>query len=409
MQKSSIVLAMGLCTPFVSVANEITVTEDAPTSRIIGGVATNKNDWPFMAAMVDKFTSDTQQGQFCGASFIGGRYVLTAAHCVKGIEPSEFDVAVGVHDLSHISSEGQRIAVRSYYMHQDYNNRTMKNDIAIVELEHPIASPQVQVAAEADVNNLNSGDTLTVTGWGRQDAYNPSSFSNTLFKVDVPFVDKGTCQNLGLDYFLIGDDAICAGDLVGGKDSCQGDSGGPLMIKNGNDYKQVGVVSWGLGCGNPNAPGVYANVGHFEGNGWIEKNTANVSYTQNTILRTRSGQHDVHLPITNFSAEAFNVTDVILPAGVSLISNNCNTTLNTNDVCSIDVRVDASVALASSDRTTLKVDTNHSVAGDLLMNVVYADAKPQPSSGGGKGGTFSLAMMLLGLFGLALRAKERHV
>ncbi|CAM3606984.1 S1 family peptidase [Vibrio aquimaris] len=409
MQKSLIVLAMGLCTPFFSVSSEVSAVDDAPAPRIIGGSATSKNDWPFMAAMVAKFTSDTQQGQFCGASFIGGRYVLTAAHCVNGIEADEFDVAVGVHDLSHISNEGQRIAVRSYYMHQDYNERTMSNDIAIVELEHPVASPQVKVAEEVDVNNLNSGDTLTVTGWGRQDAYNPLSFSKTLFKVDVPFVDKGTCQNLGLDYFLIGDDAICAGDLAGGKDSCQGDSGGPLMTKIGNDYKQVGVVSWGLGCGNPNAPGVYANVGHFEGNGWIEKNTANVSYTQNTILRDRSGQHDVHLPITNFSAEAFNVTDITLPAGVSLIANNCSTTLNASEVCSIDVRVDASVALASSDRATLKVDTNHSVAGDLLMNIVYADAKPQPSSGGSKGGSLSLAMMLLALFGLVLRGRERHV
>ncbi|CAL4165774.1 unnamed protein product, partial [Meganyctiphanes norvegica] len=54
---------------------------------------------------------------------------------------------------------------------------------------------------------------------------------------------------------------ICAGD--GGNDSCMGDSGGPLVLKINNVWTQIGVVSWGIGCGKGHYPGVYSRLPTF--------------------------------------------------------------------------------------------------------------------------------------------------
>lgn len=55
---------------------------------------------------------------------------------------------------------------------------------------------------------------------------------------------------------------ICAGGAQN-KDRWKGDGDSPLVcvIPGSNErYVQMGIVSWGFGCGNTNIPGVYVNV-----------------------------------------------------------------------------------------------------------------------------------------------------
>ena len=47
----------------------------------------------------------------------------------------------------------------------------------------------------------------------------------------------------------------------------KGDSGGPLVVKQGVQWVQSGVVSFGQGCALPNFPGVYARVSEYQA--WI--------------------------------------------------------------------------------------------------------------------------------------------
>ena len=53
---------------------------------------------------------------------------------------------------------------------------------------------------------------------------------------------------------------------------CYGDNAGPLVCIRDSEsveghkkkaWVQLGIVSWGLGCGLPNAPGVYIRISHY--------------------------------------------------------------------------------------------------------------------------------------------------
>jgi secreted trypsin-like serine protease len=50
-----------------------------------------------------------------------------------------------------------------------------------------------------------------------------------------------------------------------GKDTCQGDSGGPIFVKMATGrVSQIGITSFGNGCGARNFPGVYTEANSEE-------------------------------------------------------------------------------------------------------------------------------------------------
>ena len=93
-------------------------------------------------------------------------------------------------------------------------------------------------------------------------------------------MDHGVCQTqlqnnrLG-SRFRLHESFLCAGGLVG-QDACTGDGGGPLMCPLASEPRrmiQVGVVSWGLDCGQA-VPGVYADLTRPEANSWVVDNVS---------------------------------------------------------------------------------------------------------------------------------------
>ncbi|GMM88521.1 S1 family peptidase [Vibrio fortis] len=296
------------------------------SSRIINGEQASAKSWPFMTALVTK-NLDAYKSQFCGASFIGSRYVLTAAHCVEDENAEDVEVVIGVSDLSSNDVNEHRYGVKNIYIHGQYGQVGMSNDIAIIELT---VVPQEKAVSLADSNlrwNLNDGQNLTVMGWGDQDTSSNFANSNHLYQVDVPLVNQETCKDIdpsvNPNYANIGNDAFCAGFVNGGKDSCQGDSGGPIVVETNGSYEQLGVVSWGEGCAQANAYGVYANVGHFDS--WIADTTRGLSYRSREHLRVRSvGQLSHTFKFDNFSDQVIAFSGVSPVKGSVITSNSCN-------------------------------------------------------------------------------------
>lgn len=91
-------------------------------------------------------------------------------------------------------------------------------------------------------------------------------------------MDNSTCQTLLKNTrlgkrFKLHKSFMCAGGEKG-KDACKGDGGGPLMCPYSSEedrYFLAGIVSWGIGCGQQDVPGVYGNVVEFIN--WIQNET----------------------------------------------------------------------------------------------------------------------------------------
>jgi len=241
------------------------VRASQPVPEIIGGSEVSPvGKYPFMAAFVHH-GADSYNGQFCAGALLTPEWVVTAAHCVAGEiddDPGLLDVVVGRHDLT--SAAGQRITAIDIAIHPSYNPLTDDNDIALVRLGS--AASGNPVALPGGTGFDTAGTALTVIGWGS--TCNDSCFPTKLREVAVDVVGDAECSS-AYDGAYHSTSMICAGDFAaGGVDSCRGDSGGPLFATTGGSYILVGIVSWGAGCGDPGAPGVYARVSMLQT--WVE-------------------------------------------------------------------------------------------------------------------------------------------
>ena len=297
-------------------------------------------------------TTELQQDASCGATFLGNKWVLTAAHCVDSANASLFKMNVGEYDLSDGAQNATDIA--NIYIHPLYDNDTFDNDIAIVELvSAPLnAPPAVQIASAALTEQYAIENNLaTVAGWGGRQGYKPgegptSDFPDILHQVDLQLSTNAQCREaLGESFGLPADNVnvtdvmICADVSEGGRGSCQGDSGGPLVINTSSGLQQVGIVSWGFGCAEAGYPGVYTRVSEFKG--WISALTEGiaVSQRQDFGFGLEGVEQTSELTVTNNSETnvglSFEFSDDS-DSDFSLDTSNCNT-LDAGSSCQIIV------------------------------------------------------------------------
>lgn len=252
-------------------------TPQADTPEIIGGQEAAPGAWPWMAALVTASQPSDYQGQFCGGALIAPQWVLTAVHCVEGNTASGIDVTLGKHKLS--DSGGERIHVIQIIKHPNFNPATLDSDVALLKLQTPSNRQTVGLIPQGDTTLTAPGVVSTITGWGNMNASGSPAYADALMQVSLPIVSNATCNAPGSYGGDITANMMCAGLAEGGKDSCQGDSGGPLVVPNGagDGWLQAGVVSWGIGCAQPNYYGVYARLSNFTN--WIYSQTGSPSQT----------------------------------------------------------------------------------------------------------------------------------
>ncbi|EPN0071901.1 S1 family peptidase [Vibrio cholerae] len=308
--------------------------------RIINGSDATLGEWPSIVALVTR-GQNAFDGQFCGGSFLGDRYVLTAAHCVDFRDPTTIDVVIGINNLNNEASEGVRVPVRRIYIHEDYVDRTLLNDIAILELDRAVVADQITLAAADARVGTAVGTTLKVAGWGTTSPSGRSNFPSVLQQVEVDLIDQAVCQTAMREGISSMENSanFCAGR--NNQDSCRGDSGGPIIVTSTG--AQLGIVSWGGPvCALNNTYGVYTNVSYFAD--WITQKTRGFSYQQQVDkqqVRLAPFTHTFtynNLGQNSLTYSALRLQTVV-GMSVTPVANNCQgQTLNPNESCDITLQ-----------------------------------------------------------------------
>ncbi|XP_072754586.1 chymotrypsin-1-like [Anoplolepis gracilipes] len=227
---------------FVGVLAQQTFADEP--EAIVGGTPAAPGEFPWQVSL------NYHGGHICGGSIIAPTKILTAAHCLRNVTPSNLRILTGTID----STRGQFHAVQSIRVHPNYMHGASyawQNDVAVITLQSPIQYNQYQ-SPIALADSQTAANTLCIlSGWGKTSANGP--LAPRLLKMYQYVILLSQCQQKHYSMPLT-NSHVCALNQRG-IGACQGDSGGPL-IANG---KQIGITSWVVPCaaGEPDA---YTNV-----------------------------------------------------------------------------------------------------------------------------------------------------
>ncbi|XP_012252741.2 proclotting enzyme isoform X2 [Athalia rosae] len=225
--------------------------------RIVGGRPADPQEWPWIAALLREHST-----HYCGGVLVTDRHVLTAAHCVYQYKTREIKVRLGEYDFRQ-SDETRALDFRvsEIRQHLGFDPATYEHDIAVIKIHRPTPfNNYVWPICLPPVGLTFENKSAIVTGWGTQYFGGPASA--VLMEVAVPIWPQKKCVRSFNQ--RIPETSMCAAAYDGGRDSCQGDSGGPLLHQLGNGrWVNVGIVSWGIRCGEPGHPGIYTRVNSY--------------------------------------------------------------------------------------------------------------------------------------------------
>ncbi|RXJ72791.1 hypothetical protein CS022_13065 [Veronia nyctiphanis] len=353
-----------------------TAASDA-TTRIFGGSTASEQDWPFAVSLF----SDTIFGVSfrCTASLISKKHILTAAHCV--VPPIEqgrrIYVSVGLQSLA----SSIEIPVENITVHPEYRSYKA-DDIAILELPFTLAdSLPVALASSRIMDGKDTGDKLTVAGWGYRDG---SAFIPTqLFEAKVPLAANRTCESLastqgGANQTLSRKHHCTL--VVNNVGTCNGDSGGPVIVEasSGKRYQAAVTNYTQKKSGSPDRIcNTAENFGLFNA-------ASSIAYYSRWIYQTITGidvnaslthvgqaintQVNHRFVLTNKGDKAANVNVIGASQGLTVTENTCQAQINRGEQCII--AGNTSVPSEGRNEQFLSVALSHPDYGSLNLELL---------------------------------------
>lgn len=136
---------------------------------VIDGISENveinsqkiSGQFPFQVSIRRKFSTDLQ---ICNGAILDRRFILTTAHCVRGVKPETIYALLG-----RINEKSHRINIEIIKQHESYNSVSNENDIALLrtvqDIDYSVHEVQpIQLPPSHWSDSLNGG-MLQVPAW----------------------------------------------------------------------------------------------------------------------------------------------------------------------------------------------------------------------------------------------------
>ncbi|CAL1527987.1 unnamed protein product [Lymnaea stagnalis] len=249
--------------------------------RVVGGDEVKPGALPWMASL----HGGLGEAFFCGATVINEQWILTAGHCIGGGEHGDlkyWTIQTGSTRRVAYSKYRQIRRPKRMIKHPAFNVATVDNDVALIQLEKPLAMNDYVRPICLPEKQPEEGTRCYAAGWGKNDNF-AQRYEAALKQVPLDISSWEYCKNATSNasgnkiVYALTKSMFCAGG-ADSHDACQGDSGGPLLCRKENttdEWYQGGIVSWGVICGHPRTPGVYTNLPLYVD--WIRETITNAS------------------------------------------------------------------------------------------------------------------------------------
>uniref|UniRef100_A0A182P1W8 trypsin n=1 Tax=Anopheles epiroticus TaxID=199890 RepID=A0A182P1W8_9DIPT len=179
-----------------------------------------------------------------------------------GVKISSTTVMVRANS-SFFNRGGKLHRVEKVIKHELFSYATGDYDFGLLKLKQRFRRGRF-VKLPSRRRRFPPGERCTAMGWGQ--TLGPES-RDQLREVVLPIVSQRVCRKAYEGTDEITARMLCAGYPEGMRDACDGDSGGPLICRG----IQAGVISWAIGCAQPNKYGVYSSIA--QGLDWIRNHT----------------------------------------------------------------------------------------------------------------------------------------